>query len=119
MRRIIGQVQEESDTFHGAVLFEILLEEAGGFHVDTHSTENDGEVVFVTIVDVLGGAKLLNQTSLTTDLSSDFVVWETGSRENGDFLTTGNGIHGINGRDTGLDHFFRVNTGERVDGRTC
>jgi hypothetical protein len=42
---------------------------------------------------------------------------QTSSREDGDLLTTGDGVHGINGGDTSLDHFFRIDTGEGVDGR--
>lgn len=46
---VVGQVQEQAHVLHGAVLFEVLLEEPGGLHVDTHSGEHDGEVVFVVI----------------------------------------------------------------------
>lgn len=85
----------------------------------------------------------LDETSLTTDLRGDFVVWETGSRENGDFLATGcilrvllalsfqalsplpvarglvgalaNRIHGIDSADTRGNHFLGINTRVRVD----
>jgi hypothetical protein len=74
LRGIIGQVKEESDTFHAAVLFKVTSEEPTSFHINTHSGEDDGEILFVAIVDVLGW---LHETSLPTDLSSDFVMRET------------------------------------------
>ena len=40
-RRIICQVQEESDTVQTPVLFKVLLEEARGFHVHTHSGKDN------------------------------------------------------------------------------
>jgi hypothetical protein len=49
---------------------------------------------------------------------SHFVVRKTGGGENGNLLATGNGVHGVDGRDTSLDHFFGVDTRERVDGLT-
>jgi hypothetical protein len=73
VRRIICQVEEESDTFHGTIFFEILFEESSSLHVDTHSTEHNREIVFVTIMDVFSGSKLLDQTSLTTDLSGNLL----------------------------------------------
>lgn len=33
-----------------------------------------------------------------------------------DLLTSSDRVHGVNSRDTGLDHLFRVDTRERVDG---
>ena len=49
--RIVGQVEEETDVFHGSVLFEILLEEPGSLHVDSHGRKDDGEVVLVIVQD--------------------------------------------------------------------
>lgn len=40
----------------------------------------------------------------------------TGSREDGDLLTTGDRVHHVDSGDTGLDHFLRVDTGPGVDG---
>ena len=37
--RIVGQVEEEANVFHGTVLFEVLLEESRDLHVHTHSCE--------------------------------------------------------------------------------
>lgn len=113
---IVCQVQEKTHVLHGAVFFEILLEEPSGFHVDTHSGEHDGEIVLVIVQN--GFARHLDKTSLPTDLGSDFVVWQTGGGENGDFLTTGDGIHHVDGGDTGLDHFLWVDTRPGIDGLT-
>lgn len=106
VRRVISQVQEQRDTLHTAVLLEITGEETASLHVDTHSCEDDREVLFVSVVDVL--SRLADQASLATNLGSNFVVWKTGSGENGNLLTTSNGVHSIDGRDTGGDHFFGV-----------
>lgn len=72
LRRIVCQVEEQSDTLHTAVLFEVAREEATGLQVDTHSTEDNGEVVVVVVVYTLGG--LSDKTSLSANLRSDFVV---------------------------------------------
>ena len=53
LRRVIRQVQEQGDTLHTAILLEISCEETTCFQVDTHSTENDREVVCVSVVDAL------------------------------------------------------------------
>ncbi len=68
--RVVGQVQEEAHALHGAVLLEVLLEEASSLHVDAHGGEDDGEVVLVV---VLHAALLgeLDQAGLATDLGSD------------------------------------------------
>jgi hypothetical protein len=47
-----------------------------------------------------------------------FVVRQTSSGEDGNLLATGNGVHGIDGGDTSLDHLLRVNAGEGVNGLT-
>mmetsp|Transcript_38540 Transcript_38540/g.97013 ORF Transcript_38540/g.97013 Transcript_38540/m.97013 type:complete len:354 (-) Transcript_38540:194-1255(-) len=110
---IVGQVQEESHTLQRAVLLEILLEETSSLRVHTHRSENNRKVVLVIIHHTLTGS--LHQTGLTTDLSSNFIVWKTGSGENGDLLTTSDRVHGINRRDTCLNHLLRIDTSERID----
>ena len=105
LRRVVGQVQEQSDSLHTAVLLEVASEESAGFQVDTHGTEDDGEVVLVVIVNTLGG---LDQTGLSTDLGGNLVVRQTSGREDGNLLTTSNGVHGVNGRDTSRNHLLGV-----------
>jgi hypothetical protein len=51
---------------------------------------------------------LSNQTGLSTNLRSDFVVGKTRGGEDGNLLTTGNRVHRVDGGDTGRDHFFGV-----------
>ena len=51
---------------------------------------------------------LLDQASLSTNLSSNLVVRKTGGGENRNLLSSGNGVHRINSGDTGRDHFLRV-----------
>lgn len=100
-RRIVGKVEEESDTLQTAVLLEIAGEETGGFQVDTHGTENNGEVLLVAVMNTLvGDTLLLNQTGLSANLGGDFVVRKTGGGEDGNLLSSGNRVHGVDGRDT-------------------
>ena len=105
-RRIIGQVQEQRDTLHTAILLKVSREESRRLQIDTHGTKHDGEVLLVTIVYILCG--LADQTCLPTDLRCDFVVGETGGGEDGDFLAASDRVHGVDGGDTGGDHFFGV-----------
>jgi hypothetical protein len=106
VRWVVGQVQEQGDTLHTAVLLKVLGEETARLQVDTHGTENDGEVVVVAVVYALGG--LSDQTGLSTNLRSNLVVGQTRRREDGDLLATSNRVHRVDGRDTGRDHFFGV-----------
>jgi hypothetical protein len=106
LRRIVGQVQEQGDTLHAAVLLEILGEEAARLQVDTHGTEDDGEVVVVVIVNAL--CWLSDQASLSANLRGDLVMRQTGGGEDGDLLATGNRVHRVDGGDTGRDHFLGV-----------
>ena len=105
-RRIIGQIQEQGDPLHAAVLLEISGEEPARFEIDSHGSKHDREVLLVPIVDVLGG--LIDKTSLTADLSGDLVMGQTGGREDGDLLASSNRVHGVDGRDPGCDHFFGI-----------
>lgn len=127
--RIIGQVQEETHVLHGTVLFKVLLEETGSFHVDTHSGEDDGKVIVMIVQHRFTG--YFDQTTLTTNLSGNLkkniaiqsklqlgnncnlkylIVGETGGREDGNLLATSDRVHDVNSRDTRLNHFLRVNT---------
>lgn len=111
-RRVVCQVQEQGNTLHTAVLLEVSCEETRCLQVDTHSTENDGEVVSVSVVYALvDPGRPTDKTGLSANLSGDFVVGETGGREDRDLLTTGNGVHGIDSGDTSGDHLFGVHLG--------
>ena len=68
-RGLVCQVDEHGDTLERSVLFEILLEESGGLHVDTHGCEHNGEVVLVAVEYAFGGS--LHETGLSTDLCGD------------------------------------------------
>ena len=115
LRWIVSQVQEQAYILHRAILLEILLEKSSSFHVDTHSSEDNSEIVAAIVHNVLAAMMLLDQAGLTTNLSCDFIVWQTGSRENGNLLTTSNTVHHIDRRNTSLDHFFGVFSRKRVD----
>jgi hypothetical protein len=78
LRRVVGQVHEQGNSIQTTVLFEVLLEEPSSLHVDTHGTENDREVVGVSVMYTLGGSRTVDgitgsvhKTSLTTDLGGD------------------------------------------------
>ena len=105
LRRVVGQVQEQGGSLHRTVLLEITSEESAGLQVDTHSTKDDGEVVVVSIVNALVWS---DKTSLSTNLSSDFVVRKTSGREDWNLLTTGNGVHGVDSGDTSGDHLLGI-----------
>lgn len=108
-RRIVGEVKEEGGTLQTAVLLEIAGEETSGFQVNTHSTEDNGEVLLVAIVDTLiGDTLLLDKTSLSANLGGDFVVRQTGGGEDGDLLSSGNRVHGVDGRDTCRNHLLGI-----------
>jgi hypothetical protein len=68
-RRVICQVQEESDAVQAPVLFKVLFEEACGFHVHTHSSEHDREVVLVAVENVFG--RPFHKASLSDDLGGN------------------------------------------------
>lgn len=107
IRRVVGKVKEESDTLHAAILLEIAREEATRLHVNTHGREHDREVLLMAIVDTL--CRLLDQTSLSTDLSSNLIVRKTGGGEDRDLLSSSNGVHRVDSGDTSRDHLLGVN----------
>lgn len=109
--RVVRVVHEKHDTVHGSVDLEFVLEETSSLQVDTHSSENDTEVLLGVVEHVL----LLDEGGLTADLSTDLVVWETGGGEQWNLLPSGNGGHGVDGGDTRLDHFLRVHSRAWVD----
>lgn len=69
---VVGQVQEQGNTIQTSVLFKVLFEVPGSLHVDTHSSEDDREIVFVSVVYVL--CWTLYQTCLSHDLRSNLVA---------------------------------------------
>ena len=71
-RRVVSKVEEERYTVETAVLLEVLLEESCGLHVDTHGREHDGEVIFMSVMNILCWA--LDQTCLSDDLGSNLVA---------------------------------------------
>jgi hypothetical protein len=68
-RWVICQVQEERDAVQTPVLFKVLLEEARSFHVHTHSSEHDREVVLVAVENVLG--RPFHKASLSDNLGGN------------------------------------------------
>src|ERR1700722_629158 len=66
--RIIGQVQEKRDSIQAAIRLEIFFEKSRGFHVHSHCSENNREIVLVSVMHVLCWP---NQASLSYNLSSN------------------------------------------------
>jgi len=42
--RVVRKIHEKDHILHGTVFLEVILEEAGGLHVNTHGTKNDTEI---------------------------------------------------------------------------
>ena len=63
VRGVVGEVEEEHDVLHGAVLLEVLLEESRRLHVHTHRSEHDGEVVIRRVLRALPTAVFLRAAS--------------------------------------------------------
>lgn len=59
---------------------------------------------------------MLDKRSLTTNLGGNLVVRETSSGEERNLLTTSDGVHHIDGRNTSLNHFLRILSLIRVNG---
>ena len=108
---IISKIEEKNDFLHGTIGLEILSEESSNLHVHTHCTENDGEVIIRMVENILS----LDERCLTHDLCTDFVMWQTICREQRNLLTSSNGSHAIDSRNTSLNHFLRINSGVWVD----
>jgi hypothetical protein len=70
-RRVVCQVEEERRPVERTVLLEVRLEEPSGLHVDSHGSEDDREVVLVTVVNTFARSWSLDETGLSTDLSGD------------------------------------------------
>ena len=68
-RGVIREVEEERNAVETTVLLEVLLEETCSFHVHTHGSEDNGEVVFVAVMHVFG--RTLDKTCLPHDLRSN------------------------------------------------
>uniref|UniRef100_A0A7C9AXN5 Uncharacterized protein n=1 Tax=Opuntia streptacantha TaxID=393608 RepID=A0A7C9AXN5_OPUST len=115
-RRVIGQIQKEGDSLHGSILLKITFEELCSFHVNTHSCEHNGKIVFFTILnEIVRLLQPLYQPSLTTDLCSNLIMRKTSSRKERNLLSSSNRIHDINGRNSSLYHFFWVSSLTRID----
>lgn len=50
---------------------------------------------------------------------SHLVMRQPSSREDGNLLPSGNAVHAVDGRDTGLNHLLGVDTALRINGLTC
>merc|ERR1739836_335435 len=50
--RVIRQVHEQHNIFHGSVFLKVVPEETSGLHVDTHGAKHDAEVLSRVVHDV-------------------------------------------------------------------
>jgi len=60
----------------------------------------------------------LHEGGLSTNLSTNLIVGQSVRREQRDLLSSSNGVHHVDRRDTRLDHLLRVNSLIGVDGHT-
>jgi hypothetical protein len=70
LRWIIGQIEEQTNIFHGSILLKILLKEPCCFHVDSHRGEDNGKVVVSLGVSMLSIGQF-DKTSLAHNLGSN------------------------------------------------
>ncbi|KAH3660774.1 hypothetical protein OGATHE_005106 [Ogataea polymorpha] len=113
--RVVSQVQEQRSSIQRTVLFEILFEETRRLQVDTHGGKNNTEILLMAVLNILGWS---HQSCLSTNLGCDFIVRKTRSRENRDFLSSGDGVHGVDSRNTSGNHLLWVDTSKWIDRRS-
>mmetsp|Transcript_34359 Transcript_34359/g.77378 ORF Transcript_34359/g.77378 Transcript_34359/m.77378 type:complete len:274 (+) Transcript_34359:236-1057(+) len=90
---VVCQVEEQSSPLHGSTLLEIATEETGRFHVNSHGTEDNCEVVLVRV----GGVLKLNKGRLAGNLCGDLIVRQSSRREDRDLLSPRHRVHDIYG----------------------
>ena len=105
--RVICQVDKYYRTVDSTCLFEVIDKEFSIFKCDTDSREYYRKF----------GIRTAN-LRLSCDLNRQIRMGQTGTGEDGQFLTTNQCIQTINGRYTSLDEFRRIDSCRRVDGRT-
>mmetsp|Transcript_62503 Transcript_62503/g.167417 ORF Transcript_62503/g.167417 Transcript_62503/m.167417 type:complete len:335 (+) Transcript_62503:537-1541(+) len=109
---VVGEVQEQDDVLHGAVLLKIVLKKPCRLHVHPHGPEHNRKIIRGVVLGVL----LLHQPGLPADLGGDLVVGQAGGGEQGELLPAHDTVHGVQGGDPGLDHLLGVDTRLGVDG---
>jgi len=70
---IVGEVHEEHNILHRAVLLEIGPEETGDLHIDSHSGKHNSEV----LAGVIHGVLSCDERGLPANLRTDLVMGET------------------------------------------
>ena len=105
--RVVGQVREHDSTVQGAGFAERLNEEVGLLEGDTHGGEDNGELLV-----------LAAYLCLTGNLCCEFRMGKSRCGEDGQLLSTDQGVQAVDGRYTGLNELRRIGTGGRVDGCT-
>ena len=104
--RVVGQVDEEDGPVDGPGALKVADEEVGFLEGDTDGAEHHGELGI--------GAQHLG---LTGNLGRQLCVGQTGAGEDGQLLSTDQGVQAVDGGNTGLDEFLRIDPGGRVHGQ--
>ena len=104
---VVGQVGEEHRTVDGAGAAELLHEEVGLLEGDADGGEHHGEV----------GRVITQHLGLTGDLGGQGGVGQTGAGENGQLLSTDQGIQAVDGGDARLNELVGVVPGGGVHGQ--
>ena len=106
--RIVCQVDEQNGTVDGAGAAEFFHEVFRFFKGDADGGKDDGEV----------GRTPVQNLCLTGDLGGQLVMGQAGAGEDGQLLTTNQGVQAVNGGDARLDEFVGVVTGGGVHSQT-
>src|SRR6266571_621697 len=104
-RRIVGEVDEHGYVVEGALFLEVVPEETSLVGSNAHGCEDCCE--WLVCASDLG---------LAGDLGRDLVVRESGGGEQGEFSSSDECVHSVDGGDACLDEFSRIFPGEGIDG---
>ncbi len=77
-----------------------MLKEPRHLLIHTHSREHNSKIVLGMIRYIL----TLHKLGIPTNLCTDLIMWKTVRGEKRDLLTSRNGVHDINRRNTSLNH---------------
>ncbi len=81
-----------------------MLKEPRHLLIHTHSREHNSKIVLGMIRYIL----TLHKLGIPTNLCTDLIMWKTVRGEKRDLLTSRNGVHDINRRNTSLNHLLGV-----------
>lgn len=72
--RVGSEVDKQGRVGNIFIFFKVLFEELGGFYINIYGSEDDGEVVFMVVVDVFGGIGMFDEIGLLIDLGGNLFL---------------------------------------------